>query len=150
MNIELINKLWKRTEVINGHWLWIGALNNGHCGVTRYDRATHNVARLSLHIYLGLSLKGNWVACHIEPICMNSACWNPLHLYKGTYSSNQYDAVKLGSHHNANKTHCKWGHKYTPENTILVKRWNNIIERACKECARISKEKQRIKLYAKS
>lgn len=151
MNLEIVNKLWERTELKDGHWLWTGALANGKDqGVIRLNEETYSVSRLALSIYLKLPYKGNWAACHIDSLCRFPNCWNPLHLYQGSASSNTIDSIKLGTHYQVNKTHCKNGHEYTLENTIIVKRSNGRIERQCRICAKIAKEKQRIKLYAKS
>jgi hypothetical protein len=40
-----------------------------------------------------------------------------------------------GPNHNANKTHCKYGHPFTPENTMRTKQghWN---KRRCRICHR--------------
>lgn len=48
----------------------------------------------------------------------------------GSSSDNKYDAVRNGRHINAAKTECKWGHEFTPENTICTARGH----RACREC----------------
>jgi hypothetical protein len=37
----------------------------------------------------------------------------------GTSSENSYDVVRHGNHRYANKTHCKNGHEFTPENTRI-------------------------------
>lgn len=52
-----------------------------------------------------------------------------VNLKYGTTSENQYDRVQHGRHHNANKTHCKWGHEFTSENTIQQARG-----RRCRIC----------------
>lgn len=46
-----------------------------------------------------------------------------------TSSENSYDVVRHGHHHAANKTHCKNGHEFTPENTLKTKSG-----RACRTC----------------
>ena len=51
----------------------------------------------------------------------------------GTPSDNSYDTVRHGRHPAVAKTHCKHGHEFTPENTILVKGGP---QRQCRECAR--------------
>lgn len=38
----------------------------------------------------------------------------------GTRRQNMLDAVKRGRHGQTRKTHCKWGHEFTAENTIEV------------------------------
>lgn len=50
----------------------------------------------------------------------------------GTKSQNTLDRVRNGNHHEANKTHCKSGHEFTPENTRHLPRG----ERVCKTCDR--------------
>jgi hypothetical protein len=51
-------------------------------------------------------------------------CW-------GTYSQNQFDRVAHGTHTEAMKTHCKWGHPFDEANTY---RTND--GRACRTCGR--------------
>jgi hypothetical protein len=53
----------------------------------------------------------------------------------GTHSDNMSDVVKHGSHPFANKTHCPYGHEYSPENTL---RWrsNGRPHRRCRVCER--------------
>lgn len=40
-------------------------------------------------------------------------------LYWGTASDNMQDTLRMGRHHLAKRTHCKYGHEYTPENTWI-------------------------------
>ena len=48
----------------------------------------------------------------------------------GTSSENSFDVVRHGNHHAAKKTHCKYGHEFTPENTYKRKDGG----RQCREC----------------
>lgn len=49
----------------------------------------------------------------------------------GTSSENSFDVVRHGNHHAANKTHCKNGHEFTPENTNTTG-----AKRQCRTCNR--------------
>lgn len=64
---------------------------------------------------------------HQDDDANNSALSN---LRYGTRSENNYDKVRNGRDHNARKTECKNGHKYTPENTYTYDG-----RRHCKACA---------------
>lgn len=72
----------------------------------KYNRGKINIGgrkivfleRLALATRLGLDINDRtWLACHC---CDNDRCFNPDHLYKGTYSSNALDnsplAFKIG------------------------------------------------------
>jgi hypothetical protein len=120
MNIKLIEKLWEKTQLKDGHWLWTGATSNGH-GRCSYNGTLWTVSRLSLCIYLKISYKGIWEACHI---CEYANCWNPLHLYQGDRKSNTNDNINNGkfyyySKNNSNKTHCLNGHPYFGNNLYI-------------------------------
>lgn len=49
-----------------------------------------------------------------------------------TRSENTLDSVRNGRHHEVIKTHCKWGHEFTPENT---RPYANGKGRQCRTCA---------------
>ena len=52
----------------------------------------------------------------------------------GTYAENNRDTVQHGTHKNSQKTHCKRGHEYTPENTYV-----HGTARHCRACRRLRK-----------
>lgn len=78
--------------------------------------------RASYLIFLGDIPSGK----DLHHICENPSCVNPDHLLPVTPKEH----VRLTPKHNALKTHCKRGHEFTPENTILPKRSG----RLCREC----------------
>lgn len=139
MNINLINKLWERTVLIDGHWIWCGPINDDGYGTVSYNNTDWRVHRLSLCIYLKLLYKNNWVACHINSICEYKNCWNPLHLYQGDYKDNVKDTIANGNHrsnYELSKTICINGHGYTKENTYIYPSG----KRQCRICRKINKE----------
>lgn len=88
--------------------------------------------RYSLQMATGLNGEG-LSACHR---CDNPGCVNPSHLFWGTQADNMLDARTKGRTRGAPKlTHCRRGHEYTPDTTLMVRdgeRW----ERQCKVCNR--------------
>lgn len=58
----------------------------------------------------------------------------PENLAYGTHAENMQDKRRHGTDYNANKTHCPYGHEYTPENTYIIPGSGS---RTCRTCARI-------------
>ena len=92
-----------------------------------HDQTKRYVHRIVLETFVGEAPAG-MQACH----------WNddkednrPENLRWGTPNENMFDRVRNGIHHNAVKTHCKWGHEFTPENT---KPQSGKRGRDCKAC----------------
>lgn len=75
--------------------------------------------------------------------CDNSKCVNPDHLYWGTPQQNVRDAYERGRAHNQKITHCKWGHEYTKQNTLVSSNGRGLYRR-CKHCMRIRREGKKI------
>lgn len=98
----------KRSE---GCWLWTaGRIGNGY-GIFRRKL----VHRVSWTLTNGPIPEGMFVCHH----CDTPLCVNPAHLFLGTHQDNMRDMRQKGraQHANALKTHCKYGHEFTPENT---------------------------------
>lgn len=121
-------------EPNSGCWLW-----TGNCYPNGYGQISINYKSCLAHRYswtvkYGAIPDGLWVLHR----CDVKKCVNPDHLFLGTNSDNQKDAIakgiKIGLHYGHQRkremTHCKRGHEFTFDNTRLSKRG----ERHCRTC----------------
>ena len=78
----------------------------------------------------------------IDHLCRNRRCYNPYHLETVTNSEN----VKRGDpgKYLKDRTHCPYGHEYTPENIKPSKDGS----RRCRECHRRNNRETMRKRYA--
>jgi hypothetical protein len=111
-----------------GCWIWSGAKNRKGYGRFRFEgrnRYAHQVAYIIAHG----SIPTGSIVCHT---CDVPACVNPMHLYAGSHRDNATDRSTRGRHGrcNAKKTHCPYGHPYSPENTYVRKNR----KRECRTC----------------
>ena len=138
-NIEEI--LLQRRNIVGECWLYTGHKVKGY-GRISYLGKDERVHRLAAMIWLGYDLNDDLhEICH-ERNCPNKACFRPEHIRMDTRSGNVQDSIALGTfvkpnNRNEEKTHCKYGHEYTPENTRL-----NRGHRYCRECERIRDRKR--------
>lgn len=91
---------------------------------------TRSVHRLVLEAFVGARPHG-LEARHADGNPANNAATN---LSWGTHLENMRDTVRHRTHRNGNKTRCKNGHDFTPENTIIRP---NRGGRDCRACQRV-------------
>ena len=130
---------WGRVDSSAGYnecWEWLGAVQSAGYGFTSKGLAH----RIAYELRVGQIPKG----LTIDHLCRNKLCCNPRHMEAVTLAENLRRAVATRNHHRggnlayAARTHCKWGHEYTEENTRMSGN-----ARVCKACAkRRSKEFQ--------
>lgn len=122
-------RFWAKVDRRNGGcWPWTGRAKF-HDGRGRFLLNGRAViaSRVAWAIANGREPDG-WVihSCDYPPCC------NPAHLSLGTPADNVRDMMERRRHWSHAQTHCKHGHEFTPENTVIVKgKW-----RKCLACAR--------------
>lgn len=115
-----------RKNESSGCWEWAGnklRLGYGHFKLNGKNRKAHRVSYELLKgpIPLGLT---------IDHLCRNTSCVNPDHLEPVTQRVNVLRSNNQAAR-NARKTHCKHGHEFTAENTVIVP-----LGRQCRLCLR--------------
>ncbi len=139
------NKAYLAERVVieqNGCWVWQRSrAANGYgriatqAGGTQRSFSAH---RLSYELFKGPVPEG----LELDHLCRTRACVNPAHLEAVTRRENALRGVSVIAT-NAQKTHCKHGHEFTPENTGIWMRQGKFPTRWCRTCkARIEAARQ--------
>jgi hypothetical protein len=116
------------TRVSTGGYLVVDLNFNGR-------KSTRRIHRLVLEAFVGPAPEGTF-GCHTDGDPANNRLSN---LRWDSQANNLHDVVSHGRHNSANRTHCKRGHEYKPENTRLTTKG----QRVCIQCAKISQAKVR-------
>lgn len=109
------------TKVIVGDkdecWIWTGAKDRkGYGNFTVAKGKTSKAHRFSFLLHYGWILPTPyWQVDHDE--CNNPSCVNPYHLLCISHILNN-EKSSSPSAVNKRKTHCKYGHEFSDENTI--------------------------------
>lgn len=130
MDAELLSRFNKKVQINPSPacWEWIGAKDSsGYGSMGVRNRKICSAHRLSYEHYIG-PIPADKV---IDHLCRNRSCVNPKHLELVTRRENTMRGETIPTR-NAAKTHCKYGHEFTKENTYITTKGL----RQCRECGR--------------
>lgn len=125
----LIESFWARVQKGDGCWEWQAGKSGAGYGQLSVDGEKVYAHRFSYEVSVGLIPAG----LSIDHLCENKPCVNPAHLEPVTHAENL-------ARYRERRTHCKWGHELTPENTYEYVDSKGYKKKRCRECLR---EKQR-------
>lgn len=94
-------RFWAHVEKTATCWLWTGSVDKD--GYGKYGKL-EKAHRLSWLLHYGL-LPDNLLVCHH---CDNPPCVRPEHLFLGTNSDNQQDAIRKGRKYMPQGEECSW------------------------------------------
>jgi hypothetical protein len=104
-------------DPVFGCWVWSGATNRKGYGVYIFRGKYVGAHRVAWTLFRGPIPDGLFVLHR----CDNPPCLNPDHLFLGTHNDNMIDMVLKGRGPvRTFKTHCKYGHEFTPQNTRIT------------------------------
>lgn len=127
--------LWTRCDQRGGEdacWPWTKGTDSKGYGQLSHQGVSMLATRWLMGHLLGKRLEPHE---HVLHTCDNPPCINPKHLYIGDAAKNAADRSERGRHWTQRrppKTHCKYGHEYTEENTVMTR-----TGRSCRTCRRI-------------
>ena len=122
----------KHVNTKTGCWEWTAGKNNKGSARSVSVAVDTSVARAS-----------NWLSSvryrrqRIDHLCRNRGCVNPYHMEAVTLRENVQRGIS--GKFNREKTHCRNGHEYTPENTRHYTQYARGVAypgRACRVCLR--------------
>jgi len=138
--IDPHRRFWSFVDKTEDCWIWTGGkFRHGYGMFTLHPHHSVSAHRWSYEQWHGTIPAG----LVIDHLCRNPPCVNPAHLEAVTQQTNVLRGAGPSAK-NARKTHCKRGHKYIPETTLIT----STGERRCRPCGALSKRRSRARRLA--
>jgi hypothetical protein len=140
-----MERFWEKVDVRGPDecWEWTASCNKWGYGHFRWNGTMGKAHRVSWELEHGEPPPPRGSGLEVCHTCDNPPCVNPAHLWLGTSQENAQDRQAKGRGYNgrnhSEKTHCKHGHEFTPENTYVKPNGT----RDCRECKRLWQRKYR-------
>lgn len=90
---ELLSHIKRGSILITRNGCW--TRNNFSDNYSRVGPDKIGIHRISASLFLNHIINGPFLACHT---CDNKPCFNPIHLFEGTYEDNANDSVLKNRH----------------------------------------------------
>jgi hypothetical protein len=137
-------RFWERVQKTETCWLWIGGLTKAgygqfHIGPDGKGGYSYDLAhRWCYKLWNGEIPQG----LQLDHLCRVRNCVNPEHLEAVTPRVNTLRGHTRAAA-NAAKTHCPYGHEYSPDNTIFGTTGNRLCRSCWNRNARTRRDKVR-------
>lgn len=128
-----LDRFWERVEVHQpaGCWQWRGQVrkSDGYAVAHFHRLGTFQAYRVSYSLLIGPIPEG----MTLDHLCRNRSCVNPDHLQVIDSVTNALRGYGTSAM-NKRRTHCIYGHPFTPENTYVTPGRHRM--RTCRICAK--------------